>query len=287
MSVWEELNIPVKEQGACGVNCKWALNASAGVLVISGTGAMHTPWEEVLFPDYHDDYHCYEASPWGSEHGSYMLHRLVIEEGVTAVDAKAFAHCSGLESVSLPSTLEAIEKRAFYGCDALQELILPDEVCALGKDWISGKTLQHVHLGAKSKLTADEDVFPFCSALSQVTVSAENPYYTVQDGMLLQRDAEGEYSRLLWCSVEAETVHVPETVRSIAKDAFFSCRKLRKLYIPASVEELGEGITVRNEKLRVYVVPNSAADRRREIFTACKNKVRYESGLFGFLHKKV
>ena len=288
MSVWEELNIPIKELGTCGKSCTWALNTSAGVLVISGTGAMHTPWQEESFPDYHDDYHYYNVSPWGSEYGSSMLRRLIIEEGVTEVDAKAFAYCSGLESVSLPSTLEVIERRAFYGCDALQELILPDNLCALGEEWTGGcAALHHVHLGAKTKLPEEGDLFPFCSKLTEVTVSAENPYYIVHNGLLLQRDEQGAYSRLLWCAADAKCVYVPETVKAIEKDAFFGCPKLKQLHIPASVQVLPDRITVRNEDLTVFVERDSEADRRREMFTERKNKVRYESGLFGFLHKKV
>ena len=287
MTIWEELNIPVEQSGRCGESCTWAMNASAGVLVISGIGPMHTPWKEESFPDYHDDYDYYNVSPWGSEHGSSMLHRLIIEEGVTAVDHDAFAFCTGLQSVRLPSTLERIEGKAFAGCSALQEIILPDSLQVLGKDWAYGcQSLRHVHLGAQTKLPEDDNgVFPFCRALTEITVSTDNPDYIWQDGMLFGRDEKGAFSRLLRCSAAAETVHVPDTVRTIEKDAFFDCAKLTELHIPASVQTLPGRITVRNEKLTVYVVRGSEADRQRTIFTEIKNKVKYESGLFGFLHQ--
>lgn len=288
MRIWEELCVPIQVSGACGSDCTWALNRDAGLLVISGSGAMHTPWEEIEYPDYHDDYNSYNVSPWGSEWGSSMLHTLFIEEGVTEIDARAFENCSALTSVWLPETLEAIAERAFDGCRSLRTLVLPNSLSSLSADRIKGCTeLTHLHLGARTKISGvEEGLFIFCGKLTQLMVSAENPYYVCRDGVLYELGERGEPEKLLWCSPAVTgTVHVPDSVHMICAGAFCGCTRLDELHIPCSVTEFGGRLNWRSDPFTVYVEKGSAADVQRERIYAVKTKVRYESGLFGFLHK--
>ena len=64
-----------------------------------------------------------------------------IPEGVTAINAWAFAQKPRLTRVSLPSTLNTIEYSAFYGSDALGEIDIPDSVTSLGQYIVSLDTL--------------------------------------------------------------------------------------------------------------------------------------------------
>lgn len=288
MSVWEERNIPVLKSGSCGKNCTWALNDRVGMLVISGSGPLYTPWEEIEFPDYHDDYHYYNVSPWGSEWGSSMLHTLIIEDGVTAIDARAFACCTALEQVQLPETLESIGDRAFDNCSALKTLVLPDRLSDIQETSIQAcSALTHLYIGARTRFAReDQDLFLFCKKLREITVSAENPYYICRDGILYARGASGEPEKLLWCSAAVTgTVRVPDTVKRIGGGAFCAAAELEKLYIPDSVTEFGGTINRQSQRLTVYVEKGSAADLQRERIFAPKTKVRYESGFSGFFHK--
>lgn len=65
----------------------WKINGN--VLTISGTGDM---------PDYND----YRTAPWKS----YGFSKVVIEEGVTSIDANAFGFGScGLKSITIPNSV--------------------------------------------------------------------------------------------------------------------------------------------------------------------------------------
>ncbi|MBR4780385.1 MAG: leucine-rich repeat protein [Lachnospiraceae bacterium] len=56
------------------------------------------------------------------------LKEIRIPEGVTVIEASAFAGCSELERVYLPDSLISIKEAAFYNCPNLVEINIPDSV---------------------------------------------------------------------------------------------------------------------------------------------------------------
>ena len=54
--------------------------------------------------------------------GETTITRVVIPEGVTTIEAYAFAGLTGLKSVKFPTTLRRIGVGAFYGCTNLETL---------------------------------------------------------------------------------------------------------------------------------------------------------------------
>ena len=53
------------------------------------------------------------------------LINLEVPEGVESINDGLFSYCSGLKSVTLPSTLKTIERKAFYRCSALKSVVFP------------------------------------------------------------------------------------------------------------------------------------------------------------------
>ena len=82
----------------------------------------------------------------------------------------AFLNCSGLTSLSLPSSLTSIEYYAFYGCSGLTSLSLPSGITSI--DWnafsgCSGLT----SLTLPSSLTSiDSGAFSGCSGLTSLSL---------------------------------------------------------------------------------------------------------------------
>lgn len=91
-----------KTSGTCGADLEWVLD-TAGVLTISGTGAMldwaqgDTPWED------------YAAS----------IQKIVIEEGVTSIGTNAFAGLSKVTEAHIPDSVGKINAGAFENCTSL------------------------------------------------------------------------------------------------------------------------------------------------------------------------
>lgn len=137
--------------GTCGENLTWTLD-SAGVLKISGTGAM---------PDYN-----VSAMPWKDQ--IMDIKTVIIEPGVTSVGDYAFYPRfyssddtkSNIESATLPDTVETIGRYAF-----------------------AASQIKSVELPAGVK-TVKKCAFAACSKLSTVKLSSniELIEYTAFDG---------------------------------------------------------------------------------------------------------
>ena len=84
----------------------WSLDTSTGELTISGSGAMTSAWNVA-------DYN-----------GS--VKKIVVEEGITALTAKAFNSLTQEFTISLPSTLEKIDGY-FNSCTKLTSVTFPEE----------------------------------------------------------------------------------------------------------------------------------------------------------------
>ncbi len=103
-------------------DCTWTLDGTH--LTISGNGAM-------------ENYSTYSVAPWG-----ISITKVILESGVTAIGAYAFATCKELETIEIPEGVTTIEKYAF-AYSGLSTIYFP-------------KSLTHIAGGA----------FNFCAYLS-------------------------------------------------------------------------------------------------------------------------
>ncbi len=103
-SVYYETGSSSELSGAVTEALSWRLEN--GILTISGAGPI---------PDYPNG-----GAPWAAIMG--QITGLVLEEGVTAIGAYAFADCAALRYVVAPVSLTAVAEGAFKNCSALREL---------------------------------------------------------------------------------------------------------------------------------------------------------------------
>lgn len=141
------------------------------------------------------------------------LQRVTLSEGLTNISVAAFKNCTALQEVQLPDTLESIKSNAFENCSSLQRMHFPAAVSELSANAFSG-----------------------CISLSEVTVAAENPYYTAVDGVLMTADQ----ATLVYyppCSSQSDYT-IPETVKTIDSYAFQDVMQLQFLTVPETVETI-------------------------------------------------
>ena len=73
---------------------------------------------------------------------------------------------------------------------------------------------------------------------TKFTVSSGNPYFKTVGGLLCSKDG----TLLLRCPTEKTgSVTIPSTVKKISAGAFKDCSKLSRIFIPDSVNVIGEG----------------------------------------------
>jgi len=155
----------------------------------------------------------------GAFSGCTGLTSVTIPSSVTSIGDDAFWGCTGLESVTIPSSVTSIEERAFLGCTKLTSVTIPEGVTSIGIIAFSGCTgLTSVTIPS-SVTSIEERTFVDCKSLTSVTI----PEGVTSIG----------YSAFSGCT-SLKSVTIPSSVTSIEENTFANCTNL------TSVTMLGE-----------------------------------------------
>lgn len=131
---------------------------------------------------------------------------------VTGINSYAFRNCTGLTSVSMPSSIVDIGSEAFSGCVGLTSIKIPKGVNHIG-----------------------ELAFYGCTGLTSFNVDEENDDFTAIDGMLLTNDSTTLVTVPAGIDIGIKVLSIPESVTSIGKYAFDGCSKLMYIILPNKV----------------------------------------------------
>ena len=201
-----------------GGGLTWVLTDD-GTLTISGSGSMGE------FSSDGSD------RPWHS-YVSY-INRVIIRPGVTNIGSWAFLDCSNLTDASIADSVTLFDYGAFENCVKLSTIAIPDSVthvcCAA---FYNCDSLTRITLPAHADIC--DSPFDSCDNLKAIYVAEGNPYFTSDNGVLLNIDK----TRLIQCPGGFEGSYViPNTVTDVYLDAFNGCTKLTEITIPANFGE--------------------------------------------------
>ena len=173
----------------------------------------------------------------------------------------AFIDCSGLTSLTLPSSVTSIGRAAFDSCSGLTSLTIPSSVTSIG-----------------------DSVFRCCSGLTSLTIPSGVTWIS-------------DYA-FIGCS-GLTSLTIPSSVTSIGDGVFRGCSGLTSLTIPSGVTSIGNqtfqgcsGLT------SIYVYPENLPELGTDIFNGCDAKNctvyvpkgtydAYKSSEFGYFEKIV
>ena len=147
----------------------------------------------------------------------------------------AFSDCSGLTSLTIPSSVTSIGEYAFYGCSGLTSLTIPSSVTSIG-----------------------ESAFYGCSGLTSLTIPSNVT-------------SIGE-SAFYGCS-GLTSFTIPSSVTSIGYCAFLGCSGLTSFTIPSSVTSIGWGAFCGCSGLTsIYVYTEKLPNMGSDVFDGCDAK---------------
>ncbi len=209
--------------GTCGENATWTYDTENGTLTFSGTGELDSIVDTEL------------TEYW------YDIQKIVINEGITVIPNDMFFDCSGVTSVSLPSTLETIYSFAFGFCDSLKSLHIPQSVNMIEK-W----------------------AFDNCSSLESITVDENNTTFFSKDNCLIEKKSN---KLVLGCM--NSVIPNDGTVTIIGDSAFYGCSNLESITIPQSVTVIDDYAFSCCEGLKEIHVPDSVLSIGMFAFDAC------------------
>ena len=121
------------------------------------------------------------------------------EYSVTSLGGSCFYDCSGLTSITLPSSVTSLGESCFYDCSGLTSITLPSSVTSLSGSCFSG-----------------------CSGLTSITLPSSVT-------------SLGEYC-FSWCS-GLTSITLPSSVTSLGENCFYGCSGFETVYFKGKVPE--------------------------------------------------
>ena len=161
-------------------------------------------------------------------YGCSGLTSLTIPSSVTEIGESAFEGCSGLTSLTISSSVTSIGEYAFSGCSGLTSLTIPSSVTSIGEGAFHGCSGLTSLTIPSSVTSIGRYAFSGCSGLTSLTI----PSSVISIG-------EGAFSG---CS-GLTSLTIPSSVTSIGGRAFEGCSGLTSIYVyPEKLPKLGEFI---------------------------------------------
>ena len=154
-----------------------------------------------------------------------------VEYNVTSLGDECFKDCSGLTSVTIPSSVTSLGASCFSGCSGLTSITIPSSVTSLG-----------------------EDCFYNCNGLTSITIPSS--VTSLGDGCFM--DCSGLTS-----------ITIPSTVTSLGDYCFIGCSGLTSITIPSSVTSLGRKCFIGCSGLTSITLPSSVTSLGGECFSGC------------------
>lgn len=161
---------------------------------------------------------------------------------------KTFINCTSLDSVRLPEGLKSIGSTAFWGCEKLTGITLPDSLETLGEMALIGTSVTELYIPSGVREIGEIR----CSAMKQLDIAPDNPYYKSVGNLVLSKDGK----RLVTCANGISgIVEVPDGVEAIGEWALSSCENVEEFILPDSVREIGEYAFNNCRKLKRLTIP--------------------------------
>ena len=177
-----------------------------------------------------------------------------IEYIVASLDASCFEGCSGLTSITIPSSVTSLGERCFSDCSGLTSITIPSSVTSLGWFCFEGcRGLTSITIPS-SVTSLGNSCFSNCSGLTSITI----PSSVTSLG----------WSCFFRCS-GLTSITIPSSVTSLSASCFEGCSGLTSITIPSSVTSLGQSCFSDCSGLTSVTIPSSVTSLGQSCFQDC------------------
>ena len=267
-----QMTVPALPENQCGENLYWAYNN--GTLTISGSGAMYDSHELLS----------YRQQSWFPD----AVTAVSLPRGLTHIGATAFADCSNLTSITIPSTVISIGAEAF-AWSGLERITLPESVQDIAEMAFvkCGKMTKFIWRGTPSTLgNVYNHMFLGCNQLDTVIAPARmwectsanadiHTYYGFPSHIRYVEVTSGELSSnaisYIASSYESLTTLDISAVSnaSLPTQAFASWTALETLHLPVNLTVIPYQMVYGCTNLSTISIPNYVQEFGNEAFRGC------------------
>lgn len=245
--------------GSCGESLTYSIDTETGVLNIEGNGDM-------------DDYSDISYAPW-------YRHRNVIKEvnlsdNLTRIGEAAFVECTGILSVTIPTSVISIGNYAFDYCSGLISVTIPSSVTSIGAAAFSQCANLSSVVIPNSVTSIGAYAFSYCpkiiSPLYNETLFVKLPEsyqgcYDISYG--IKTIVGGAFDR---CS-SLTSVTIPNSVTSVGSGAFENCNNLISVSLPDGINRIRSYTFSKCTSLASFTIPNSVIKIEDYAFSRCSS----------------
>ena len=163
--------------------------------------------------------------------------------GIVEIPTRAFADCTSLWKITLPSNVSVIGEYAFSGCSSLHSITINNHIQSIGasvfENCITLKNIK-IYNGVSS---IGGRVFWNCESLEEVvlpnslTSIGDNAFYNCINlkNIVISNNITSISNDLFSYCISLSEVVIPDSVTKICERAFYNCENLKSIIIPKYV----------------------------------------------------
>ena len=173
---------------------------------------------------------CVKVIGSGAFRDNRVTENIRVPESVKMIESGAMSYMDKLREVSLCG-IRVLERYCFRGSDKLEHVIFPDCLEVIG-----------------------EDCFAYCNSLEEIDLGSTNAVFK---------------GRIAPMSQGPKRFVFPRNLKAIPFDAFYYCYRLKDVYIPSSVTEIGQYAFEGCKSLTSIVIPENVEVLNLNTFKSC------------------
>ena len=202
---------------------------------------------------------------------------ITIPSSVTSLGYNCFSFCSGLTSITIPSSVTSLGDYCFYGCSGLTSITIPSSVTSLGNSCFDGcRGLTSITIPS-SVTSLGNSCFDGCRGLTSITIpssvtSLGDECFSLCSGLTSITIPSSVNSLGNGCFSGCSgltSITIPSSVTSLGYDCFSGCSGLTSITIPSSVISLGYCCFSNCSGLPSITIPSSVTSLGDYCFSGC------------------
>ena len=217
---------------------------------------------------------------------------IIIPNGVTSINRRAFLGCDSLISVTIPDSVTSIGREAFLGCDSIESITIPfvgekrDGTGATNFGYIFGasdhssnrdkvpESLKSVVITGSSSI--EENAFRGCTSLASITIPdrvTSIGSFAFASCAKLKSLVIPESVKLIDSNAFAASglteITLPSGLNAVSKELCYNCKRLTTVTIPNGVTSIGSSAFSGCTSLTSVTIPGSVTSIGAEAFHRC------------------